>query len=157
MEEILSILAALAPALFPILFPGKNKNQANQAGTSTGTTTSTTETPAKVAFDPMYYALAPAMMKMLGGQYTAMAGAGMPGGARAMGDVGLGNISDIMSLINASWPDIIGAMKKEQAPTTPAEDTLPEGSACGGVNEIKKCAAGLVCFNGTCRRAKNVS
>lgn len=150
------IIAALAPALFQMLFGNKSGNTAEQKGTSTGTTETTTTSPAKVAFDPLYYALSPTLMKAIGGNYMNMAGAGMPGG-RAAGDVGIGNMSDIINMISQSWPDIMKAFTAPTAPATPAEDVLPDGSPCGGVNETKKCAAGSTCFNGKCVRAKNVA
>ena len=150
-----TLLAGLIPFIGSMLFPGKG-NQQTATGDTTGTTTTVNETPAKVAFDPLYHALSSTLMKAIGGNYINMSGAGMPGG-KAAGDVGLGNISDIIAMISESWPDIMKGYTAPATPTTPAEDVLPDGSPCGGVNETKKCAAGSTCFNGKCVRAKNVS
>jgi hypothetical protein len=154
-------LAALIPLIWQMISGKSGQNAQTATGTTGGTTTTVNETPAKVAFDPLYYALSPTLMKAFGGNYNSLVGAGMPGGARAMGDMGLGNISDIIAMINQSWPDIMKgytnpATPAPTAPATPAATPKTEGEVCDPLKDTCeegcKCSALAKGQPGRCRR-----
>jgi len=139
-------LAALLPILWSFIQGKKGQSGTTATQESTGTTTNTTETPAKVAFDPMYYLMSGPLAQGVMGNYRSMAGAGMPGGVGAMGDIGLGNVSQLIEMINQSFPDILKAASATATPATPAAPApAPKkkgGENCTGMGE---CEEGYEC------------